>query len=228
MEAALAAGKTQEEIKAWQVNNANALAPVLLNLEALWQYTPAGTREPKVAQMWGMVSGRWAMMGQMPPKGFIAQVGMMAAMFDQLPDNVECCIVKETTINNKLLYTPKMLADTTAKPCLVFYHRGGFIALSPKHWKKKCSTLAMLTNAMVVCPFIGVGLAQQGLEWIANSVQALKWTHKQSEAQGIDKMRIGIIGELHGAWMALQVCKTLVTTDNSGLVKGVSVGHPSN
>ena len=221
MEAALAAGKTQEEIEAWQVDNANALAPAPSTLEALWQYAPAGAREPKVAQMWGMVSGGWAMMGQMPPEGFIAQVRMMASMFDQSPDNVERCIVEETTINDKpcLVYTPKTMADTTAKPCLVFYHGGGFIASSPEHWKKKCSTLAMLTNAVVVCPFIGVGPAQQGSEWIANGVQALKWTHEHSEARGIDKMRIGIIGESHGAWTALQVCKTLATTDDSGLVK---------
>ena len=170
------------------------------------------------------------MMGEMPPEGFITQVKGMAAMFDQQPDHTEACIIEEATIGGAavFIYTPKTLSDNASKPCLVFYHGGGFIASGPSDWKKTCSTIAHLANVVVVCPFVGVGPEQQGAEWITHAVKALKWTHEQSDAQGIDKTRIGIMGESHGAWTALQVCRSLAVADEACLVKFSTLDIPAS
>ena len=180
----------------------------------------AGTL-PEVEAIWDQVTGPWAM-GQKPPAAFGTQVKAMASMFGQSADRTGECKVEEVVIEGVgtgLIYTPNQLAGTTDKPCLVFCHGGGFTASGPDDGKKKCSSLAVNTNAVVLCSFIGSGPEQQGKAGISNGVKCLKWAHAQSASRGIDKTRIGIAGESHGAWTALAVCKALAEQGKSTLTK---------
>lgn len=148
--------------------------------------------------------------GELPPLEFIIPIIRDSMGFANLNLNTEEMITKYEALefdgNTVELWRYfKRRSDRAKKPCLVYYHGGGWVGGTPYTTENPCKFIAELADAVVFN--IGYSLAPEkpypnGLN---DCYSALKHIYENSKLYGIDKDRITVAGDSAGGNYAAAV-----------------------
>lgn len=86
----------------------------------------------------------------------------------------------------------------SGRPAIVYTHGGGFVAGSAKDYIGTAQQLAKMLDCLVVLPEYRLAPETTYAGSIEDNYAALKWTHTNAGALGIDPARIAVMGESAG------------------------------
>lgn len=117
------------------------------------------------------------------------------------------------------------------KPCLIYYHGGGTVALSAHYYKTIFARYAVDNDIVVIGVDYRLAPETPSPGGMLDNYAAIKWTIANAHLLGVDASRIAIGGESGGGNMTLNVCIKLVEMGEENLVKfvmasAVMCAHP--
>lgn len=98
----------------------------------------------------------------------------------------------------------------TGRPCIVFFHGGGFVVGSVDGYDGLCSMLAHRTGADIVSVEYGLAPEHMFPAGFEDAVVAFRAVREKCAAWGCDPARIAPMGDSAGANLAINVCQRQV------------------
>jgi len=153
----------------------------------------------------GFIDNSWvgSMGGELPPLEIIVPIIRNAMGFPNLNLNTQEMITKYEDLNFEgnqveLWRYFKRRSDKKIRPCLIFYHGGGWIGGTPYVTENPCKLIAELADAVVFN--IGYSLApeKQFPNGFNDCFNALKHIYENADYYEIDKNKITIAGDSAG------------------------------
>lgn len=117
-----------------------------------------------------------------------------------------------------------MEAEKT-KPCIVFFHGGGFFGGSLKCVENPCKAIAMYADAVVVSVDYALAPEHPFPEGFHNCFDVVKYIFAHPQEFGVDQEKIGVCGDSAGANLAA-VCALQDRNEKNGIIKYQALLYP--
>lgn len=111
------------------------------------------------------------------------------------------------------------------RPCLLFFHGGGFFAGDVPTVENQCKLLAQLAGAVVLAPDYPLAPEHPYPAGFDACYAAVEWAHANAEALGIDPAKCGVAGDSAGGNLAM-ACVLQDRDEGSGMVHYAALIYP--
>lgn len=136
---------------------------------------------------------------------------------------------EEMTVENAgyqipvIKYTPE---GEKRRPCIIFFHGGGFFAGTTKCVENPCKALAMYADAAVFSVDYRLAPEHPYPIGFSDNDAVVKWAHEHSEELGINRDQIGVSGDSAGGNMAA-VCAIKDAVENRKYIAFQALIYPT-
>lgn len=124
------------------------------------------------------------------------------------------------------LYKYEAPSLSKERPCIVFFHGGGFFGGVIPTVENQCKLLAELLGGVVIAvdyPLAPESKFPIGLDCCYESVE---WVHENAESLGVDPRRIGVAGDSAGGNLAL-VCALRARDEKKDFIRYMGLIYPT-
>lgn len=129
-------------------------------------------------------------------------------------------VTEERTVLGEVEIPVRIYHQKTEKPnrpCLVFFHGGGFIAGSMEVVENPCKAIAQKADAVVISVDYRLAPEHPFPEGFHDCFDVVRWAWENAEELGIDRLKLGVAGDSAGGNLAA-VCALRDRDEKSGMI----------
>ena len=137
-----------------------------------------------------------------------------------------CGVEKQIpTVNGTVRALVYGMEDGKAKPCIVFFHGGGFFGGSLKCVENPCKAIALYADAVVASVEYALAPEHPFPAGFNDCFDTVKYVYEHPEEFGVDKNKLGVCGDSAGANLAT-VCAVRDRDEKSNMIRYQALIYP--